>query len=120
MPKEAEKFEKDFRAAATQKKIKATTVAEGQKLKKLMTNWLETTWKIEDMVSDGVQKARIAGNSGSKAADFVSETGVTKPLKEWYAAVKKHHKNVDGFQAFCNDAQEFHDELDKRIKAVEK
>ncbi len=118
MSKETEKFIKDFRA--TEKRIKELSIAEGNKLKKRMTSWLETTWKVEDLVSDAVQKARISGNSGSKAADFVSEPDVLKYLKEWKAAVTKHHKNLDVFQDFCKDARELHGVLTGRIAAVEK
>ncbi len=118
MSKETDKFEKDFRAS--QKRIKQLSLAEGNKRKKQILSWLDETWKVEDAMSDAVQVARKAGVTGSKAADFIKEGNVAKALKDWKAAVAKHHANIDELTEFSGDAKSLHDELLKRTTAVEK
>ncbi|GGH25442.1 hypothetical protein SAMN05444007_103236 [Cribrihabitans marinus] len=118
MTKEREKFEKDFKK--TKPQLKALSAAQGTKMKKQVLSWLDETWKLEDKLSDTIVAARKSGVTGTRAADFIKEKAVAKALKDWKAAVVKHHGNIDELTGFSNDAQALHDELARRTEFIEK
>lgn len=118
MAKEVEKFVKELKAIKT--RIKDLSPAEGIKIKKTMLANLEKTWAAEDILKEGVIKARASGVQGKKAADFIKHADVAKPMKSWLAALKLYHADLDTFTQFNDEAKAFNADLTKRMDLVEK
>lgn len=118
MSKETDKFMKDFKA--TEKRLKEFASAEAEKRKKTLITNLEKTWAAEDVVQEAVQKARLGGVQGKKTADFVKEGDVAKTLKVWQKELKVHLSGLKEFETYCKEAQGLHQELGKRVAAIEK
>lgn len=118
MAKEVEKFVKEFKVFKN--RIKDLSPAEGTKIKKTMLANLEKTWAAEDILKEGIVKARASGVQGKKAADFIKHGDVAKPMKTWLAALKLYHADLDTFTQFNDDAKSFNAELTKRMELVEK
>ena len=118
MGKEADKFVKDFKA--TQKRLKELSFAEGEKKRKALLANLEKTWAAEDVMKEGVVKAKTAGVEGKRSADFIKHKDVSKPFKVWQMALKVHTDGVDEFNKFHTEAKALETALTKRIALVEK
>jgi uncharacterized phage infection (PIP) family protein YhgE len=118
MSKEAEAFVKDYKA--TQKQLKALSPAEAQKRKKALLAQLDKTWDAEDRLQEAIQKVRLSGVTGKKAADFIKHKEVQKPLKDWKAALALHHAGLKELADFGKEAAALEAALSKRIVAAEK
>ena len=118
MSKETDKFIKDFKS--TEKQLKLFSLAEAEKRKKAITAQLDKTWKVEDILQEAIQKARLSGVKGKKAADFIKLGPVAKELKTWQAALKLHTEGLKDFEDHCAEARTMQTALDKRVVAVEK
>ena len=118
MAKEVEKFLKDYKQIA--KQVAELSVAAGEKQKKAMLAHLDLTWAAEDALQEAVQKSRLSGVQGKKAADFTKQPDVGKALKPWQVALKKHVDGIKAFEDFCDRAKLLLTDLTKRLALVEK
>ncbi len=109
------KFLKEF-----QGKIKEMTPQLAEKRKKEVVAWLDKTWDFEDVMAAEIEKARLAGAKGSRAADFMKEGKFASALADWKKAVETHHKNLEDITAYSESAKKLHDEAEKQIKALKK
>ena len=117
MAKEIENFEKYYKAF--QKDLKTYSSAAAEKKKKDLLGWLDKTWAKEDAFSEAIEKARLSGVTGSKAADFIKLPDCAKPLTEWKKAVATHHNNIEQMTTYFKEVRNLFVELEGRCNDIE-
>lgn len=111
-------FQKSFKRL--QPRAKDIKPAQGDKIKRALKSELSRAWDAEDALRAAVPKAKEAGVTGKKPADFLKDAGFKSAHDAWRAAAKAHKAEIARFKTHCDEAARLRDAIKTDLAKLQK
>lgn len=113
-----EEFQKSYKRLHP--KAKDIKPAQGGKIMRALKSELSRAWDAEDALREAIPKAKEAGITGKKPADFLKDGGFKAAHDGWRKAAKAHKDEIAKFKAHCDEAGKLRDSIKADLSKLEK
>ncbi len=113
-----EDFQKTYKKL--QRDAKKIKPADGDKIKRALKSELSRAWDAEDVMREAVPKAKEAGVTGKKPADFLKDAGFKSAHDGWRTACKAHKAEIAKIKTHCDDAAKLRDAIQSALAELER